>query len=166
MTVGEFYRRLVVQGPELIAYAQFYETVKTTLAAAEKEFRDFSIYKPKHRLEYIERTIKKWFGGVTPIRDKNPDEYHPYNGHKNGKPAIQKTPILENELSKNDYPLCFGKAFTQPECRMCCYLIDCKDKRPDCFGAPFPTDESIPECQLCPHLDACCKDALRMEAEP
>jgi len=133
---GEFYRLLIIRGPELIAYAQFYEAVKAALKEAAAEFNYYYNLKPEHRSEWIERCIEKWFG-VPPIRVKTPDGYAPYNGHKNGKPDFQKTKISENLLSK-----------------------------PDCFGTPFPTDENISECQLCPYLDACCKDALRMEAKP
>jgi len=136
--IGEFYRRLVAHGPELISRSQYYAAVKEAIEEAGKELRDFSIYKPKHRLEYLERTIEKWFG--TPI--------------------FQKTSVLENELSK---PACYGEAFTQPECRQCYWLQQCCTL-PDCFGTPFPTDESIPKCQLCPDLNACCRQVIGLEA--
>lgn len=135
---GEFYRRLVAHGPELISHSRFYAAVKVAIEEAGKELTFNGKLKPEHQLEYLKRTIEKWFGNST----------------------FQKASILENELPK---PPCYGEAFTQPECRQCYWLQGCCTL-PDCFGIPFPTDEAIPMCQLCPDLDACCRQVIGMEA--
>jgi len=130
--IGEFYRRLVAYGPELIGRAEYYEAVKAVLKEAAADFNHYHNLKPEYKLEWIERCIKKWFGTpVIPVNIANEDGQ--YNGHH----IFQKTPILENELSKtrpdpegppgppSEYLPCFGAPFTQPECRLCYLLEKC-----------------------------------------
>ena len=152
MTLGEFHQRLVDDGPELIGRAQYYQVVKGALAEAEKEFKNFRIYKPEHRLEYLGKMVDKWFG-TEPLA--------PIKRDANGKHLFKKE--LHHE-DKPDKPDCFGQPLTQPECRQCWYLSDCTENHLSCFGAPFLTDESIGECQICPYLNRCCNKAIGLEA--
>ena len=120
MTFGEFYRRLVAHGPELIGRAQYYQAVKKAIEQAAAEFNHSHKLKPEYRLEWLELCTEKWFGSPT-ITDKatNEDNQH------NRKPAYQKTQILDNTASKKYQPPCFGDPFTQPECRLCHLLEKC-----------------------------------------
>lgn len=104
MSFGEFYRRLVAYGPELIGRAQYYQAVKASIKEAAAEFNHSRKLKPEYRLEWLELCTEKWFG----------------------QPTNQKTPILETPPTKTDekrHPPCFGDPFTQPECRLC-YLLE------------------------------------------
>ena len=111
MSFGEFYRRLVAYGPELIGRAEYYAAVKKAVEEATAEFNHYRKLKPEYRLEWLDLCTEKWFGN----------------------PTNQKTPILETPLTKPDeegppehaggHPPCYGDPFTQPECRLC-YLVE------------------------------------------
>lgn len=154
MTFGEFHQKLANGELPLKPYHAYYEEVKAAITEAEKEFKNFRIYKPEHRLEYLGKMVDKWFGTEPPA---------PIKRDANGKPIFKKGLHHEDKLGKPD---CFGQPLTQPDCRQCWYLNECTENHLDCFGAPFPTDESMTECQLCPYLDRCCNKALGLEASP
>jgi len=154
MTLGEFHQRLIDGELPTKPYHVYYDEVRTTIAEAEKTFKNFRIYKTQHRLEYLEKMVDKWFGTEPPM---------PIKKDANERPIFKKELHREDKLDKPD---CFGQPFTQPECRQCWYLNECTENHLDCFGAPFLTDKNIGECQLCPYLNRCCNRAIGLEASP
>ncbi len=62
--VGEFYKRLIVGGPDLIKMSRFYEAVKETIREAAEEFpawRQFRYLSPDEAAYAYSSACEEWF---------------------------------------------------------------------------------------------------------